>query len=139
MKKLLSLAVLLVPSLAFAQNTGSLTTITNVNGVATKLTSLGNIALYLLTALAVIFIVWNVVRYLIMGSGEEGRGKAGLNILWGIIGLFVIVSIWGLVNILTGTFATTPTDQPIPNFGNSTQTGGVPANNPTSGGAPTVY
>ncbi len=136
MKKLLSLVALLVPSVAFAQ--GTITTITNVNGVASKLTSLGNIALYLLTALAVIYIVWNVVQYLIHGSGEEGRGKASMNILWGIIGLFVIVSIWGLVNILTGTFSTEPTTQPIPNFGNSTQTGGVPSNNPTSGGAPTV-
>ena len=137
MKKLLSLAVLFAPSLALAQ-TQTISTITNVNGVASKLTSLGNIALYLLTALAVIFIVWNVVRYLIMGSGEEGRGKAGLNILWGIIGLFVIVSIWGLVNILTGTFSTTPTNQPIPNFGNSTQTGGVPANPSPTSNIPTI-
>jgi len=132
MKKLLSLAVLFAPSLALAQ-TQTISTITNVNGVASKLTSLGNIALYLLTALAVIFIVWNVVMFMIRASDAEARKGASANILWGIVGLFVIVSIWGLVNILTGTFSTTPTNQPIPNFGNSTQTGGVPANpSPTS-------
>ena len=99
-----------------------------MNSLSAKVIGIGNTVVYILTALAVLFIVYNVVMYLIKPAGEEGRSAAGMNILWGIVGLFVIVSIWGLVNILTNTFKTTPTNQAIPNFGNNAQNGGIPAN-----------
>jgi hypothetical protein len=123
MKKLIAFLTLVAPVSVFAQTSA----VTDVNSLSAKLAGIGNIVVYLLVALAIIFIVWNVVIYVIKGEGDA-RSKAGLNILWGIVGLFVIVSIWGLVNILTNTFKTTPTNQPLPNFGNNTQTGGVPGN-----------
>ena len=123
MKKLFAVIVSLVPTVAFAQ-----APITDVNGLSSRIIGIGNIVAYLLVSLAVIFIIWNVVIYLIKSSGDEGKSKAGMNILWGIVGLFVIVSIWGLVNILTNTFKTTPTTQAIPNLGNIVNTGGLPAN-----------
>ena len=94
MKKIIAFIALVAPSVAFAQ-----TKVVDVNSLSTKLSSIGNVVVYLLVALAVIFIVWNTVIYVIKGSGEEGRSKAGMNILWGIVGLFVIVSIWGLIEI----------------------------------------
>ena len=125
MKKLLSLAAFLAPSIALAQTQ----TITDVNSLTSKLVGIGNTIIYLLVALAVIYIIWNTVQYFIKGGDEEGaRKKSGFNILWGVIGLAVILSIWGLVGILTNTFRTTPTNQPIPNLGNSTGYGGIPAN-----------
>lgn len=126
MKKLIAFVAFALPSIALAQ--GNLTTITNVNSLSSRLLGIGNIIIYILVALAVLFIVYNVVIYLIKGNEPDAKKTAGLNVLWGIIGLFVIVSIWGLVNILTGTFATTPTNQPIPNFGSNTQGGGIPGN-----------
>ena len=125
MKKFITLLAFSLPSVAFAQSTA----ITDANTLTARLVSIGNTVLYLLVSLAVIFIVWNVVMYLIKsGSDEEGKSKAAWNILWGIVGLFVIVSIWGLVNILTNTFRTTPTNQPIPTLDNRTGNGGIPGN-----------
>lgn len=125
MKKIVSVLIALSPAVAFAQTPAP---VNNINDVTAKIIGIGNTVTYLLVALAVIFIIWNVVMYLIKGSGEEGRTKAGLNIVWGIVGLFVIVSIWGLVNILVNTFKTTPTNQAIPNLGNVTIGGGIPSN-----------
>jgi hypothetical protein len=126
MKKIIAFVALALPSVALAQ--GTLTTITNVNGVSSRLLGIGSTVIYVLVALAVLFIVYNVVMYLVRGADPAAKSAAGMNVLWGIVGLFVIVSIWGLVNILTGTFNTTPTNQPIPNFGGQVQTGGFPAN-----------
>ena len=39
----------------------------------------------------------------------ESRGTIGKAIIWGIVGLFVILSIWGLVAILSNTFRTNTT------------------------------
>jgi hypothetical protein len=124
MKKLVSLLLVAIPTVAFAQTN----TITDVNGVTAKLVGIGNVVIYLLVSLGVIFIVWNIVMFLIKGGDPEARGAARGNVVWGIVGLAIILSIWGLVNILTGTFKTTPANQPIPNLGNSTETGGIPGN-----------
>src|SRR6185369_5264186 len=84
--------------------------ITDVNSLTNKFTNLGNTAIQILIAFAVIWIIYNVVRYLIMGGEDpEKRKAAGSAILWGIVGLFVILSIWGLVRILTNTFRTDTT------------------------------
>jgi len=106
MKKLIAFLVALFPVVSFAA-------ITDLNGVTAKFTSIGDTVIVLLISFSVIWIVVNVVRYLIAG-GEEDRKKGGMAILWGVVGLFVILSIWGLVAILKNSFATqdnVPTNQ----------------------------
>lgn len=124
MKKIIALVTVSIPSLAFAQ---ALSPITNVNDLARRAFSIGDLFTYGLVGLAVIFIVWNTVIYFIKPSGDD-RKAAGMNIFWGVLGLAIIVSIWGLVNIFTNSFRTTPTNQAIPNVGNNVQNGGIPAN-----------
>jgi hypothetical protein len=124
MKKIFAIIALsFLPIVASAQ---ALSPITNVNNLTSRALGIGNTFTYILVALAVIYIVWNVVQYFIKGEGD--RKEVGMNIVWGIVGLFIIVSIWGLVNILTNTFKTTPTDQAIPNLSTDTDRGGIPAN-----------
>ena len=123
MKKIIASLVFVLPAVVSAQ---ALSPITNVNNLSTRFLGIGNTVTYLLVALAVIYIVWNVVQYFI--KAESDRAESGKAIVWGIVGLFIIVSIWGLVNILTNTFKTTPTDQAIPNLGTDTNRGGIPAN-----------
>ena len=101
MKNIFFIITLLFPVIIHAQ---ALQTISNVNNLATRLAGIGNIITYLLVGLAVIYIIWNIVQYFIHGDGD--RKESGMNILWGIVGLFIIVSLWGLVNILVNTFYT---------------------------------
>jgi hypothetical protein len=106
MKKIIAAVAVLVPSLASAQ------AITDINTLTNKLTNIGNVIIEILIAFAVLYIIFNVVRYIM--SDDEGRKAKGMSILWGIVGLFVILSIWGLVNILSNTFRTNtnaPTQQ----------------------------
>lgn len=58
----------------------------------------------LLVALAVIGFVIGIIKYFLNPDNEEKRKEGKTFMLWGLIGLFVIVSIWGLVGILSGTF-----------------------------------
>ncbi len=100
MKKIIASVLAFSPVLAFAQQP-----ITDINTLSTKATDIGNLVIALAISLAVIWIIVSVVRYLIAG-GEEDRAKGGKAILWGVVGLFVILSIWGLVAILKNTFRT---------------------------------
>ncbi len=44
-----------------------------------------------------------VFKYAVAG-GEDDKSIAKTHIIWGVIGLFIMVSIWGLVSILRHTF-----------------------------------
>ena len=78
------------------------TQVTDANSLFTKLNDIGNSVLGILIAAAVVWLVYNTVRF-IMDNGDD-RAKYRASIMWGIVGLFVIVSLWGIVNIIDGTF-----------------------------------
>jgi hypothetical protein len=57
-----------------------------------------------LFAVAFIVFIWGAFLTFIWGANSEEVKDKGKNLmLWGLIGFFVMVSVWGLVNILTGT------------------------------------
>jgi hypothetical protein len=59
----------------------------------------------LLIALGVVYFVYGVVMYMI-ADDEEAKTKGRDSIIFGVIGLAVIISLWGLVYIVTATFRT---------------------------------
>lgn len=55
----------------------------------------------LLAAASVIIFLWGIVKYLFKGSSDEARRKGRKLMLWGMLGLFVIFGIWGILELLT--------------------------------------
>lgn len=87
---------LLAPGLALAQN--------NITGIVNTIGNLINLIIPLLVALALLAFFWGLVRYIWKSGDEEGQ-KGGKNIMIaGIVGLFVMVSIWGIISIIGNTF-----------------------------------
>ncbi|OGG68913.1 hypothetical protein A3E65_02455 [Candidatus Kaiserbacteria bacterium RIFCSPHIGHO2_12_FULL_56_13] len=65
---------------------------------------INNILVPVLFAVAFIVFIWGAFQTFIWGANSEEVKEHGKNLmLWGLIGFFVMVSVWGLVNILTGT------------------------------------
>ena len=109
MKKILSsLAVFAFPVVAYAQMITS-TPVTDANSLINKVDDLINVAVWMLVSLAVLFIVWNGVQFIRHSASPDDRGTYRDAMLWGVVGLFLIISIWGLVLILQGTFGTNTT------------------------------
>jgi len=73
-----------------------------------------NVVVPLLIAIAVVIFLWGVVQYITAGGDEEKRKAARNTMIWGIVGLFVMVAVWGLVNILISTFGLTTTVPAVP-------------------------
>lgn len=61
-----------------------------------------NLVLGLMMAVAVVMFVFYVIKYFIMPN--EDRKQAGSYVMYSVIGFFVILSFWGLVNIVQNTF-----------------------------------
>ncbi len=104
MKKVLALAsgtlaAFALPLVSLAQ------TVKNVSDVGTLIiNTINNILVPVLFAVAFIVFLWGAFYTFIVGANDTDVKDKGKNLmLWGLIGFFVMVSIWGLVNILTGT------------------------------------
>lgn len=74
---------------------------TGLNGVVSCLVGIMGNIIVLLMAAAVLFVVYGAFE---MIYSEEKREAGKQRIYYGIIGLFVMVSIWGLVAILDSSF-----------------------------------
>jgi len=104
MKKILAGAsLLLFPVVSLAQvNTR------NIESSIQALTRVGNLLVYLFLAIAVLVFVVGVIRYVLNRGGEESK-KAGRDyMIWGIIGITVILSVFALANLLIGLFGLQP-------------------------------
>ncbi|OGG77461.1 hypothetical protein A3B35_02495 [Candidatus Kaiserbacteria bacterium RIFCSPLOWO2_01_FULL_54_24] len=71
----------------------------------------GVIGLFITLAIVVFF--WGLIKYLWSMGTEDAH--EGLKIMfWGVIAIFVMVSIWGIIRLLQSTLKVTSTDPVIP-------------------------
>lgn len=100
----LSLALVLLPALASAQS------LLNTLGFFNTLL---NAAIGLMVTLAIIAFFYGLIKYLFTGA-TEGKSDGLKVMLYGVITIFVMVSIWGLVRLLQSTFQVTSTTPVVP-------------------------
>ena len=58
----------------------------------------------LLFALAFLVFLFGVVEMIWKSDNEEGKIKGRKHILWGLIGLFIMVAVLGIIQVLKNTF-----------------------------------
>ena len=77
------------------------------------LCTIGSYVIYLINAIAVpvlfaisfIVLLWGIADAYILSKGDPARVKQGHQlVLWGLIGFAVMISLWGLVNVVVNTF-----------------------------------
>lgn len=100
MKKIVyAFVMFLFPAITFAQSSGF-----NEQGAENFVESISNIItkiIPLLIAIAVLIFIWGVLKYILAGSDDASkREEARGFMIWGIVAIFVMVSVWGLVGIL---------------------------------------
>ena len=99
--KTLAIAVsaLTVPFVAFAQ-------VRDIFQLVDLITVIiNNVLVPLVFAIAFLVFIWGVFQYFILSGGDKEKREEGQKLmLYGIIGFFVMVAVWGLVNILLSTF-----------------------------------
>jgi len=72
-----------------------------------------------LFAIAFYVFIWGIFNYFIAGgANEEQRDKGKQLVMWGIIGFVIMVSVWGLINLVTNTlnFDESGTAPSLPTF-----------------------
>ena len=105
---------------------GDATLKTLISGIITIMSSI----VPLLIGAAVVFFLYGVLVFIVKSSSGNADGrKEGRNFMvFGIIGIAVMVSVWGLVMFVTASLGT---NTAVPQF-NSSGTSGTPASSPYS-------
>ena len=128
--KLGIVSIAFFPALAFAQQK-------DLAYIVSLIVKYFNVAVYLTIGLAIVMFTWNIFKYFIKGGDDvSAKKEAGQYVLWSVVGFFVIISFWGIVNILTNTFkldSTAPSGF-FGNFGGSGSGGTTPFRGGTTGG-----
>jgi len=118
-----------LPMIALAQT---------VESILSRIAGIINMLTIIVVALALLFFLWGLAKYIMSGPGE-GQ-EAGRNMMiWGIIALFVMVSVWGLVRVLSNTLGvgaggTAPVPGVVGGFGGGGSGSGVSGGINISGG-----
>ncbi|OGI63293.1 hypothetical protein A2818_02805 [Candidatus Nomurabacteria bacterium RIFCSPHIGHO2_01_FULL_40_12] len=62
-----------------------------------------NPLIYLLFALAVAYFLYGVAEFILNGDNEEKKTTGKSHMLWGIIGITIMMGVWGILNVLLNT------------------------------------
>lgn len=57
----------------------------------------------LLIAVAFLVFVWGIVQYVLNADNESERAKGKTHMIYGLIGLFIMLSAWSILAIVAGT------------------------------------
>lgn len=92
----LLLTLVLIPQVSFA------TTFTQL--VVFFVDKIINPAIAVIIGLAAVYFFWGVAKYILHSDDTKMREEGRNMMIYGIIAIFVMVSIWGFVNLLNNTF-----------------------------------
>lgn len=80
--------------LAFAAFDGTQGLIRSLGGIVNSLISL-------VAALALLYFFWGLARFILRAGDEKAREEGKQIMMWGIIALFIMVSVWGIVRFFS--------------------------------------
>lgn len=95
LKRIIPVALVFLPAFAFAQG--------NLNNLQTIVRGLGtvvNLLIPIAFAAAVVFFFWGLALYILNAGNEEKKAEGRRIMIGGVIALFIMASIWGIVAFL---------------------------------------
>ena len=71
--------------------------------------ALNTVIVPVIFSLAFASFVWGIVNYFFLHDGDEGKRAEGRQfIMWGVLGMVVLFSVWGFVALLLSTLGIAP-------------------------------
>jgi hypothetical protein len=96
LKNIVSIGIACMPAFVFAQGK-------TLQDIINMIVQYLNVILVLLMAVAFVWFIFNVLKYYVINT-EGDRKEAHMYVLYSIIGFFMVLSFWGVVNIVMNTF-----------------------------------
>lgn len=95
----LIVALLLLPAIASAELAGTKDLITAIGDLINPLIGI-------LVGLALLAFFWGIAKFIFRVGGDEKAVAEGKRIMiWGLIALFVMISVWGIIKFMQDQFS----------------------------------
>lgn len=62
-----------------------------------------NPIILLLFVLALLYFIWGVTQYVIKADSDEQREQGKQHMIWGVVGMFIMVAVYGIIGIIKNT------------------------------------
>jgi cbb3-type cytochrome oxidase subunit 3 len=96
MKKILITVLIIFPSVALASQ--------SVQGMLVRALSLINFLIGTVFVLAILVFFYGLVRFVLSAGEKDARERAKQIMVWGVIAVFIMTSIWGIIAFLQDSF-----------------------------------
>ncbi len=63
-----------------------------------------NPIIILMFVIALIIFFWGLVEFISKAGSEDGRSTGRRNMMWGIIGMLIMVGVYGIIRLILSTF-----------------------------------
>jgi TRAP-type mannitol/chloroaromatic compound transport system permease small subunit len=100
-KKIFLALLLVTPSFSFAAHVVGHSATGGLSGVIDTATGLANQLYSLVFVLIILAFAWGVLVFVFKSGEDSTEGKNMM--IWSIVALFVLVSVWGIIGILQKT------------------------------------
>jgi len=67
-----------------------------------------NPLILLVFAVAFLVFFWGVLQFIFSQTADDRRDEGKRKIFWGLFGMFIMFSAYGLIRLILGTFGVTP-------------------------------
>lgn len=68
----------------------------------------------LVVALALLFFFWGLAMFILAAGDKDKKDKGKAVMVWGVIALFIMVSVWGIISVVRETFGLQNTQINVP-------------------------
>jgi hypothetical protein len=88
----------------------------NVNSILATVQSILSALIPIVFTIALLYFLYGLAQYIMNAGDADKQKEARDHMIYGIIALFVMVAVWGLIGVLGTTFGITPggTNLPLP-------------------------
>ncbi len=88
------LSLIFIPTIVFGQD------LTWVNSFTIQSILLIRAIVPVLAGIALLLFIWGLIMFILQSGNEQAKEEGKKRMFWGIIALFVLVAVWGLVALL---------------------------------------
>lgn len=104
-----SLALGALPFVASAQSE-----LGNIENIVQAIDRIVDLLIPIVFALAILFFFWGLAQFILAADDEGARASGRQKMIWGIVAIAVMASIWGLVEFLQNAFGINSLDLDAP-------------------------
>ncbi len=79
----------------------------DLTDIIKKFTDIGLRLIPFVGALAFLAFAWGIVRFIKSTGSESDMKKTKAFLVWGVVGMFVLATVWGLISFIRGEFGFT--------------------------------